>query len=602
MISYLILSALSMGVLLLFYHVVLEQEKIHHFNRGFLIFALVFSLVIPVLPVGLFQIPLQWTAGESLITNEAPSIHSLPAEYQYPDEAVSGIENRTAFTFSDLLFWFALPAYLIVTVLLFIRFLRIINRLQLKAKRYRVVPYKGTPVVLHNETVVPYSFLKTIYVNRYQFRNGEITADVLRHELAHTRQLHSLDILFVELLKIAMWFNPVLYLYKKAMLLNHEFLADQFVLAGGTGIASYQRILFNSLRLQTPHGLSSNFSYSITKKRFAMMTKTRSRFRSILKMILPAPLILLLALVLGCESTSPGIANEAPPQDEVTLQITGDNFLRLDGNEYDYAEFEEYFSTLAEPPELVHFEVSTDASMGLITDVQKVLRKKGALKINYKSIRPDSGSEPLGKYDRLTNELMDATKGYMELPPDDVNKLEDAYSDITQILDSMVINLKELPDAPPPPPIPPSPAKRIINDLNEAEELQSPEPPPVRLRNLMRIKIDSDGTVFMNNEPETINNINTRITEFLENPSDDPELPVSPQEAVIAINTESNTPYTRYTETLDQVMQAYHVLRDNTSIEEFGTPYTALTKDSAQKQEIDSAVPIRISIAEYEVD
>ena len=280
MISYLTFSTLSMVVLLLFYHAVLEQEKIHHFNRGFLIFALVFSLTVPFLPVDLFSSAPSITGYESFITlNTSPQ--ELSADVKQQQEITAGSSSQFTFEFSDLIFWSSILIYGCVTSVLFLRFLRIVHMIQLKAKRHRLTSFMGTAVVLHDENMVPYSFLRTIYVNRDQFRSGSITPEVLRHELAHVRQVHSLDIILIELLKIVMWFNPVLYYYKKAMMLNHEFLADQAVLSTGANISSYRQMLFDALQLPAPRSLSSNFSFSITKKRFTMMTKSHSKTLSI---------------------------------------------------------------------------------------------------------------------------------------------------------------------------------------------------------------------------------------------------------------------------------------------------------------------------------
>jgi hypothetical protein len=337
MISYLVLSTLSMGVLLFFYRAVLEQEKILHFNRGFIVFALVFSLVVPFLPVGLFSSATAWPDAESFTSLDA-LITELPADYQQQQQTESLAPANSAFALSDLLFWSSLLIYFSVMIVLFIRFLRIVHMIQLKAKRHRMTSFMGVAVVLHDEQTVPYTFLRTIFINRDQYRTGTITPEVLRHELAHVRQLHSLDILFLELLKIVLWFNPVLYLYKKAMMLNHEFLADQAVLSAGTSLTSYQRLLFDALQLRAPQGLSSNFSFSITKKRFTMMTKSHSRLLSAIKMSLSAPLFLLLALLFGCESTSSNISDVNPAQEKITLEITENDVIRLNGKEFQYEE------------------------------------------------------------------------------------------------------------------------------------------------------------------------------------------------------------------------------------------------------------------------
>src|SRR5690606_39609713 len=64
---------------------------------------------------------------------------------------------------------------------------------------------------------------------RNEYENNQIDQELFVHEKAHITQKHSLDILFIEALQILFWFNPLIYLYKKAMKLNHEFLADQKV-------------------------------------------------------------------------------------------------------------------------------------------------------------------------------------------------------------------------------------------------------------------------------------------------------------------------------------------------------------------------------------
>ena len=75
MITYLAFSAICMGLLLLFYHSVLEKEKMLRLNRGYLIFSLIFSLVIPFIPVGLADTVLPWFHG--LQTPEVQSFQFL---------------------------------------------------------------------------------------------------------------------------------------------------------------------------------------------------------------------------------------------------------------------------------------------------------------------------------------------------------------------------------------------------------------------------------------------------------------------------------------------------------------------------------------------
>ena len=599
MISYLIFSTLSMGLLLLFYHTVLEQEKIHHFNRGFLIFALIFSLIVQFLPFGLFADTTLWTTSPTFSSIE--TIQPNPgqsATYSQSSQIESGAPAGLSFSLNDLVFWSLLLIYFGVTSALFIRFLRLIHMIQLKSNRNPVRLYEGATVVLHNEKTVPYTFLKTIFVNRKHFQSGAITKDILRHELAHVRQMHTLDILFIELLKIVMWFNPMLYLYKKAMMLNHEFLADQAVLSTGTPLTTYQQLLFDALQLRAPHGLSSNFSFSITKKRFTMMTRSHSRLRSAIKMMLPAPLIIVLVLLFGCESKSPNSADVPPAQDEIAIQITEGDVIRLNGKEVNIEALNTYLSELPEPPEVVHLNVSHKATFGLITDVQQVLRMNDALRIRYKASDRDPATTNELEYDQLTEEFLDSVGVYLNLPPTDIQSRESVYNNLIQTYDSLKIKMDQFPDAPPPPPLPPSPENRIDLEQEDIDIKRPPlPPPPVKTRNLMNIRIDHTGTIYMNDAPVSVDEILPRLTDFIANPNGDSNLSEGPEFAVIGIKTDRHTPYDIYLDALDEVMLVYDQLRNSAAMERYGVTYTSLSDGSDQKQAINSEVPKRISIA-----
>lgn len=66
----------------------------------------------------------------------------------------------------------------------------------------------------------------------------------------------------------------------------------------------------------------------------------------------------------------------------------------------------------------------------------------------------------------------------------------------------------------------------------------------------------------MTNEPVPSNQITSLTYCFLEYPENDSDLSVSPQEAVIGIKTDQSAPHNRFTEIIDQLKQAYHLLRD----------------------------------------
>jgi hypothetical protein len=118
-------------------------------------------------------------------------------------------------------------------------------------------------LVLIEEKIAPFSFWNYIFLNKSIYQTKGIESDILLHELTHVKQKHTWDILFVELFLIVFWWNPILYLYKKAIQLNHEFLADREVLAH-TQVPTYQQLLLQNATGNALY-LTSSSTFSITK-------------------------------------------------------------------------------------------------------------------------------------------------------------------------------------------------------------------------------------------------------------------------------------------------------------------------------------------------
>lgn len=124
------------------------------------------------------------------------------------------------------------------------------------------------------------------------------------------------------------------------------------------------------------------------------------------------------------------------------------------------------------------------------------------------------------------------------------------------------------------------------------------EPPPIRERNLMKILVNAQGLVLMDEEPVPITEVRTKLIEFIDNPESNEELAVSPDAAIVSLKTQRETPYSIYIDMLDEVMGAYKDLRDAASRSNYGVPYDALADDSPQQNQIQDMYPKKISIAE----
>lgn len=264
MINFLIESTVSLVILLVFYHLFLEREKIHQFNRFYLLISLVISLIIPFIKIELIK--------------EVETVF-IPLNSKEPINKDAIIpENETVNYFPILL----LSLYVIVALILFARFLKNIYSFKKTIKNNEKVSYKNAILVLIDKKIIPHTFLNYILLNKESYEKNTIEKELYLHELTHVNQKHTYDILGIEILKIVFWFNPIFYFYKKAIQLNHEFIADENVVKTHSNVPFYQSLLLNT-NDNTNYYLASNLNYLVTKKRLIMMTKTTSKFSGFIK-------------------------------------------------------------------------------------------------------------------------------------------------------------------------------------------------------------------------------------------------------------------------------------------------------------------------------
>ncbi len=278
MISYLIKSTLCSALLLFVYLLFLEREKMHRFNRLYLLFSVVFSLIVPFIPIT-FQPASAPVVFDSYFTiaNPASSINTISAD---------SINNNSS----------PLPIlpiiYCLVCLALLVRFVRNIYLIRTGLSKNKIIEYKGAKLILLKEDIISHTFLNNIFISESTYNNRDLEEEILTHELAHVRQKHSLDILFIELIQTIFWFNPFLLLYKKAIRLNHEFLADNAVIKTYQNIAAYQHLLLAKINGNSNPTFASSFNYLVTKKRLYMMTTKTSAAKAFLKGIALVPVFL----------------------------------------------------------------------------------------------------------------------------------------------------------------------------------------------------------------------------------------------------------------------------------------------------------------------
>jgi beta-lactamase regulating signal transducer with metallopeptidase domain len=211
-------------------------------------------------------------------------------------QQITTVENTPSpYTFQNVL----IALFIIVSSVLMIRFTLNIFRIIRKIIKSKKVENLRSSFVLVQEKTLPYSFFKYIFVNQSDFENGKIEKELLMHEEAHCLQYHSVDLILLELITIFFWFNPAIWLFKKAILLNHEYYADNTVLTNSDSINYYQ-LLVNLVVQNNTYYLVSNFKYSFIKNRLIMLTTQSEPSNNAIFRKIPA---ILLFLFLGISLT-----------------------------------------------------------------------------------------------------------------------------------------------------------------------------------------------------------------------------------------------------------------------------------------------------------
>jgi len=241
-----------------FYKLLLAKETYFMLNRLYLLSAGALSLVIP------FIRP-EWFAAQPAAREVQIRVEDLNAMIAH----VVIAPDPNQFNWAK----FALALYIIGAAFFTLLFLfRLIG----------VTRLLNTP-----ETGMAFSFLRKKRIDNHLPQLDTIH----QHEEVHIRQLHTVDVLFFELLGIVNWCNPVIYLYKHTIKNIHEYLADDAA-ANFQGDKEQYAMLLLSKAFGVDQNILTNsfFNKSLIKKRIYMLHKQRSRKTAILKYGLFLPL------------------------------------------------------------------------------------------------------------------------------------------------------------------------------------------------------------------------------------------------------------------------------------------------------------------------
>lgn len=248
-------------------------------NRCFLVLGIVFSTAYPFIDLTEF---FHRQEIQSNVVTYLPQLNQTASELVPTGFFINNWPILSALFYLGVL---------LMTIRLGVQFFSL-YKIHRKSKPGTVANYN---VRLLNESVSPFSFWQTVYVNPTLHSDCELDT-ILAHEMVHVKQWHSLDIILAELSVVFYWFNPGVWLMKKAVKENLEFITDQNILKKGMDRKVYQYSLLGVGQLTPSTAIVNNFNLSDLKKRIQMMNAKRSSKLTLSRYLFALPVLLMTTL------------------------------------------------------------------------------------------------------------------------------------------------------------------------------------------------------------------------------------------------------------------------------------------------------------------
>lgn len=476
MITYIFKTSLCLFLLWGFYKLFLESQNMHTYKRAYLLLSIAASFTIPLLTFTYYTDVIAAVPDDTIILNQGVLENQFTAS---PVSAASYVNWGT-------ICW---GLYIMGVLVFSFRFIRNLLRIQQKIKSNPIQKENSHIKVLLTDTIAPHSFLKYIFLPFQAFKANAIPREIVVHEEAHVVEKHTWDILFLECIQILFWFNPLLLLFRIAIKLNHEFLADSRVLKNKNTIETYQNLLITFPNSLNQTELSSAFNYSLTKKRLQMMSTHFSSKNAALRLFGAVPVFGLCTL-LFCNDivaqTQPNTQEISTKEIRVMKDAANETVDQKSSGPVDADQVNRYNSWAK--------KINSGIQSGNFGAIKKAEVAK--MQTIYKNMSPEQRGQvapfptvpapPLVKSGEVTNTMVaeynawakDAAyqlKNNQQVTIFDYSKMSGIYNQMTKQQKEKAEKFPDLPSPPPapiapmptgtvpPPPLPPAPVSKGVH-------------------------------------------------------------------------------------------------------------------------------------------
>jgi TonB-dependent SusC/RagA subfamily outer membrane receptor len=293
---YLLKVIICSGILYGYYLLALRNRIFHHWNRYYLLVTILLSLMLP-----LIRIPIVQEVKQT--PNEAVRILEIVTT---GDAYVQELDNGPALHISTE--QYVGMAYLLISLFFLFVMIRTLIRIRQMIRHHKIQTIEDFFFVNTSEKGTPFSFFRYIFWHEDILPDSTAGQHILKHEIAHVRENHTHDKLFLNLVLIVYWCNPFFWLIRREMAMIHEFIADkQSVDQQDT--AAFAAMILQAAYPRHQFALTNNFFHSPIKRRLKMLIKTQNSRVTYITRLLALPLLL---LVVAAFTLKPSRINEIP--------------------------------------------------------------------------------------------------------------------------------------------------------------------------------------------------------------------------------------------------------------------------------------------------
>ena len=300
MITNLILTFLATMVLYFAYKLLFRNSNRFQLNRIILLTISVFAFALPFIRINL----------EGQQFQEITSFKEEMDVIFYSDAVIeeTPVEANTL-SVTDIISYI----YIVGVVFFLMKFVYNIVKIYKIKTGKKVETIDDVNFIYTNESHIPFSFLKNIYIPK-----DNLDEMIIKHEMSHVKNHHSVDIILMEIMIAFQWFNPFIRMIKNELKNNHEFIADSEAIKDEDEKSNYMMLLLQQCTADDFSTIANNFSFLLTKKRISMITKNQKVKGSVIKVLLTLPVFALLILLnTQCDNVKPNEDKQQTPAAEV---------------------------------------------------------------------------------------------------------------------------------------------------------------------------------------------------------------------------------------------------------------------------------------------